>query len=233
MKLFYFAAQLFTMNSDQQFAVVFDMDGVIVDTNPYHKIAIRQFCEMYGFQLTEEQLKEKVYGRTNKDWINNLFEGKLSPHQIQIYANQKEELFREIYDPHAVALEGLSSFLDLLDQKKIPKAIATSAPYENLRFVLEKTGFSGRFEIMLDERFVEKGKPDPEIYLKTAVRLQLPPARCIVFEDSLAGVQSAFAAGCKVVGVTTTHSAEELPHLDFAIGNFSEINWENLSRLFS
>src|SRR5690606_40757555 len=80
------------------YAFVFDMDGVIADSNPYHKIALRQFCEKHGHTLTETELREKIYGRTNKDWIPNLF-GDIDPKLVKQYADEKEVLFRDIYAP--------------------------------------------------------------------------------------------------------------------------------------
>ena len=90
-------------------AFIFDMDGVIIDSNPFHKIALKQFCRKYGHDLTEEQLKEKIYGRTNKDWLANVF-GSLTKEQIRKYADEKEALFRELYDKDIKAVDGLEDF---------------------------------------------------------------------------------------------------------------------------
>ena len=90
-------------------AFIFDMDGVIVDSNPTHKIALKQFCAKHGYELTEQQLREKIYGRTNRDWLLNLF-GDLSEETIREFAAEKESLFRELY--HDIKpVEGLVSFL--------------------------------------------------------------------------------------------------------------------------
>jgi beta-phosphoglucomutase len=218
---------------NQQHAFLFDMDGVIVDSNPAHKIALKQFCHKYGFNLTEEQLKEKIYGRTNKDWIPAVF-GKISTEQAKAYANEKEALFREIYASTIRPLDGLIKFLDQIKRAGISMAIATSAPRENVDFTLEKTGTREYFDTILDESFVEKGKPDPEIYRKTAGAIRFSPSKCIVFEDSLSGVKSGKAAGCKVVGLTTTHTASELNEADDIIANFEGLNpSELISKLFS
>src|SRR5258707_5415712 len=192
------------------FAFVFDMDGVIVDTNPYHKVALRQFAEKYGYSLSEEELTRKIYGRTNKEWIPNLFGKPLSAEELNNYGEEKEQLFRDLYKKDVRPLKGLEGFLDQMDELKIPRAIGTSAPRSNLDFILKETHFRKYFPITLDEADVTRGKPDPSIYTKCAVKLQMPPAQCIVFEDSLSGVASARAAGCPVVGVATTHTADEL-----------------------
>jgi beta-phosphoglucomutase len=213
-------------------AFVFDMDGVIIDSNPFHKISLKQFCKKYGYDLGEEQLREKIYGRTNKDWIVNVF-GPLDEKKLREYADEKEALFREIYQNDIKPVDGLVAFLQQLDARKLPRAIATSAPRANVDFTLSKTGTGKYFPIILDESFVSKGKPDPEIYLKTAAALKFEPGNCIVFEDSLSGVKAGKNAGCKVVGITTTHTREELHETDLVIDNFNDLDPQELiDRLF-
>jgi HAD superfamily hydrolase (TIGR01509 family) len=211
-------------------AVLFDMDGVIADTNPFHKKAIRDFCSRYGFRLTEEELRSRVYGRTNKDWITNLF-GSLTPQELQRYAEEKEEQFRDLYVPYIKPVDGLVDFLRQLQQEKIPCAIATSAPPANVDFVLKHIPIRNYFEVILDERSVSYGKPHPEIYLKTAAALGLPGEQCVVIEDSLSGVASAKAAGCKVIGITTTHTPEELKETDLAVNDFTGLTVADVVRL--
>lgn len=205
------------MNSTVAF--IFDMDGVIVDSNPFHKIALKQFCTKHGHHLSEEDLLEKIYGRRNEDWLVNIF-GPLDLAKLRQYADEKEALFRTIYEKDIKPLDGLPGFLKKLDEQAIPRAIATSAPRDNVDFTLAKTGITLYFSTILDSSFVTHGKPHPEIYLKTARALDFEPTNCIVFEDSLAGVESARNAGCKVVGITTTHTREELQQTDLVIDNF-------------
>ena len=195
------------------------MDGVIVDSNPFHKIALKQFCKKYGKDLTEEELREKIYGRRNQDWLVSIF-GELDSDKMNAYADEKEALFREIYEKDIRPVEGLPSFLKKMDESGIPRAIATSAPRSNVDFTLEKTHTGHYFRTILDSSFVDKGKPHPDIYLKTVKALNFEPGRCVVFEDSLAGVEAAKNAGCKVVGITTTHTREELKETDLIIEDF-------------
>jgi HAD superfamily hydrolase (TIGR01509 family) len=211
---------------------LFDMDGVIVDTNPTHKIALRQFCRTHGHDLSEEELRDKIYGRTNKDWIPAVF-GKISPEQIKAYADEKEALFRKLYLNKIEPMTGLISFLEKLKRDGLACAIATSAPRENVDFVLEHTGIAKYFSTILDESFVDVGKPDPEIYLKTAAALGYAPKDCLVIEDSISGVKSGKAAGCKVLGITTTHTPEELSETDLSVQNFVGLDPQTLiSSLF-
>lgn len=193
-----------------QFAFVFDMDGVIVDTNPYHKITLRQFAEKYGYSLSEEELIKKIYGRTNKEWIPNLFGRSMSPEEVSRYGEEKEQLFRDLYEKDIKEVAGLTGFLNEAVKLGVKMAIGTSAPRSNVDFVLKHTGIGKYFSTILDESHVIHGKPNPEIYINCAAALQFPPSQCVVFEDSLSGVAAGKAAGCHVVGITTTHTAEEL-----------------------
>ena len=208
------------------------MDGVIVDSNPAHKIALKQFCKKYGKDLTEAELRENIYGRRNEDWLVKVF-GPLESAQLQAYAEEKEALFREVYDKDITAVDGLPDFLRRLRDLKIPSAIATSAPRSNVDFTLARTGLAPYFDTILDSSFVTHGKPHPEVYLKAAEALNFEPGKCVVFEDSLAGVEAGRNAGCKVVGITTTHSPEELENTNLIIGDFTHLDPEDLiSRLF-
>ncbi len=218
-------------NLNHSFAVIFDMDGVIVDSNPTHKIALKQFCEQHGYHLTDDELKTKIYGRANKDWLPDLFGDQMTPAEYKKLADKKESLFRKLFEPIIRPLNGLIDFLEMLRANDIPRAIASSAPPENVRFTLEKTGTKKYFDIVLDESSFTKGKPDPEIYVTTVSLMHYPPDRCIVFEDSLAGVAAARAAGCKVVGVTTTHPREDFFGTDLVIDNFENQELENLANL--
>ena len=212
-------------------AFIFDMDGVLVDSNPTHKIALKQFCKKHGYDLSETDLREKIYGRTNRDWLLNLF-GDLNEQTIRAYAEEKEALFRDLY-VDIKPLEGLHLFLEKIEAAGIPRAIATSAPRANVDFTITRTHIEGFFPVILDDSFVTKGKPDPQIYLKSAAALGLKPGECVVFEDSLSGVTAAKRAGCKVIGVTTTHTHEELAETDLNIDNFQGLEPEFvLSRVF-
>jgi beta-phosphoglucomutase len=212
------------------FAVIFDMDGVIVHSNPFHKVALQQFARKYGYQLSEQELKEKVYGRTNKQWLTNLF-GNLSEEKLKSYADEKEALFRDLYKNDIKPVKGLRAFLELLVKNDIPKAIGTSAPYANVEFTLTRTDLKKYFSIILDDTYVTEGKPNPEIYLKVAKALGLPNDRCIVIEDSLSGVTAGKKAGSKVIAITTTHTEEELAEADLVIKDFDELTIEKLSDL--
>ena len=216
----------------KDFAIIFDMDGVLVDSNPFHKKALIEFCQSHGYNLTEEELRARIYGRTNKDWITNLFNGKVTGEDLKKYADEKEALFRRLYKGSVKPVDGLIGFLEHLVDKNVTRAIATSAPRANVDFTLEETHIGKYFTTILDDSYVENGKPDPEIYLKTAAAIKYDPKNCVVIEDSISGVLSARSAGAKVIGITTTHTSEELSNTDLVIDNFNTLNIETIGSLF-
>jgi HAD superfamily hydrolase (TIGR01509 family) len=213
-------------------AAIFDMDGVIVDSNPFHVKSLRQYCDKMGFHLSEEYIRTKIFGRTNHDWITDLLAGEATPEKVRFHSREKEKRFRKIFEPSIRPVEGLITLLENLKEKNILCAVATSAISENVSWVLDKTDTGKYFDVVVDESFISNSKPHPEIYQKTAELLSVLPQNCVVFEDSFSGIQSAKEARCKIAAVTTTHSAEEFEKVDLIIKNFCDLDVEKLSNLF-
>lgn len=212
-------------------ALLFDMDGVIADTNPHHKSVIKDFCKKYDMEVSEQFLEEKIYGRTNKEWIPELF-GNISDSKLQELADEKELMFRKAYQPDLKAVNGLLTFLDEMKVAGVKMAVGTSAPYENADFILNGLNIKDYFGAILSSADVTIGKPHPDIYLKAAKALDMDPENCIVLEDSLAGVKAGMAAGSKVLGITTTHSLSEFSNCDIVIDDFKDLHLEDLTELF-
>jgi beta-phosphoglucomutase len=188
---------------------IFDMDGVVVDNAVWHLKAFAEFGKRHGLVQTKEGYT-KYFGNTNQTIMNSLFNTILPPDKLNDLAEEKETIYRELYRPFIQPVKGLPAFLKNASEKAIPIALATSAPKENVDFTLDLTGLKKYFGIISDASMVKNGKPDPEIYLLTATKLGVQPSECIVFEDSIAGIQSALSAGMRVIGVATTHKHEEL-----------------------
>ncbi len=215
-----------------KFGVIFDMDGVIIDSNPYHKRAWKTFCMEHGIMLSDEDMEEKVFGRTGVEALSILFDNKLTQEEIAKYVKEIDANYRVSFAKDIKPLLGLIDFLDNLKSNNVTCAIATSAPTENVDFVMEKTGVRDYYKVIVDNTGIEKSKPNPEIYLKTANLLGISPENCIVFEDSMSGIQAAQNAGMKVIGISTTHTKEELAHTDYVAEDFNEINLSILSKIF-
>ncbi len=211
-------------------SVIFDMDGVVVNNFYYHQKAWELFCQKYNLRFGDD-FRTKVFGGTNHDHLRVFFGRELSENEIAIYATEKEQIYRTIYKSHIEPVRGLPDFLAKLKHDRVPIALATSSPGENVEFVLSNTGLKGYFQIILDAASVKHGKPDPEIYLETAKTLGAQPSKCIVFEDSNPGIKSARSAGMKVIGLTTTLKMNELKDVDLVIPDFTGLNVSTLENL--
>jgi len=211
------------------------MDGVIVNSNPYVIRAWEDFCREHQIELSSEKLALLVFGRTTRDTVNGLLGKECSEEFIRETGEKLDGQIRNEMRGTIQALDGLENLLEALKRENARIAIATSAPPENVEVVLSETKLGKYFEVTLDQTNVTHGKPHPEIYQKTAQKLNIDPKRCIVIEDSISGVQSAKRAGMAVVAITTTHSANELrPELaesDCIIEHFSALSANQLRKM--
>ena len=215
------------------FSVVFDMDGVIVDNRAFHFRAWEAFAHEHGLPFDPEFFKNHLFGRVNRDILLGLFKGNLNDQDAPLYAQEKESLYRKLYKGHVRPAGGLVRFLKALRAAEVTMAVATAAPRVNLDFVLDEADLRPYFDALVDIGAVRRGKPAPDLYLKAAEELRRRPEDCVAFEDSYPGVESALAAGMRVVGVTTTHTAAELAHAHMVIGDFREMDIEKLRSLFA
>lgn len=201
---------------------IFDMDGVVVDNHQFHFKAWMAFSQKYNFKLNEQIYRDTFNGKTNADLFRMIF-GEISSDQMTAYATEKESLYQKLYASEMRAHKGLIDFLDFLKLKRIKIALGTSAPTQNVDFTLDGLRLRHYFEVIVDGSQVERGKPDPQVYQLCALKLGLEPNQCVVFEDSLAGLESGERAGCKIVGVATSHEAYELKvKTDLIIHDFTE-----------
>ena len=215
---------------NRPFAALFDMDGVLVDNHEFHFKAWTLFCERHQLPVSREKFLS-VFGGSSRDNLEGFFGRKLSDDEIIKYSDEKEEIYREIYRPHLKPVKGLPELLQKLKSLRIDMAIATSAPLENAEYVIEVAKLEGYFKGIVHDRNIVNNKPHPEVYLKAAEMLGYKPDRCIAFEDSLKGIESAKSAGMKVVGLATTNPSEIISHTDLVIKDFSEIEPLQLYKL--
>ena len=214
-------------------AVIFDMDGVIVDNGEFHQKAWQEFSNRYNIPFSDEKFQNDYFGRTNEQVLPEMFNRDLSENEIKKLGEEKEEIYREIYRPHLNPLPGLMEFLKELKKNEIPMGVATSAPQENVDFILEGLGIREFISEIVTDSMVKRGKPDPEIYLKAAEMLNRKPENCVVFEDSKSGTKAAWDAGTKVVAVTTTLPAEKHRHAHRIVSDFKNVTLSFVAGLFS
>jgi HAD superfamily hydrolase (TIGR01509 family) len=193
------------------------MDGVIVDSNPVHRKAWSIYNRRFGIQ-TDEAMQERMYGKRNDEILRDFLGPHLTAEEVRAHGAAKERLYRELMwgAIDDALVPGVREFLERY--AGAPFGLGTNAEPENVDFVLDNAGLRRYFQVIVDGTQVRTPKPDPEIYLRAAGRLRTPACNCIVFEDSLPGLQAARSAGMRTVGVTTTHAA--LPDADLAIDNF-------------
>ena len=198
-------------------ALVFDMDGVIVDSNPLHRDAWESFNRRYGLETTEA-MHAGMYGKRNDEIVRNFYGTGLPDDEVAARGAAKEALYRELAHGRLenMLVPGLRDFLR--KYQDAPTAVASNAEPENIRFILDEAGIRPYFRAVVDGSQVVNPKPHPEIYLRVADILGVPPANCIVFEDSYTGVQAAVAAGMRVIGLCTTH--DDLPGTTITVDNF-------------
>lgn len=202
---------------------IFDMDGVLVDNHKFHFQAWMEFADKYKFPLNEEIYRRDFNGKTNADLFRSIF-GSISDAEVLAYALEKETRYQEIYRNFMKPVDGLIPFLETLRSKGKKLALGTSAPSTNVVFTLDSLNLRKYFDCIIDGSQVKLGKPNPEVYLLCAKGIDLPPNECVVFEDAILGIQAGKAAGCTVIGVSTSHKREELSdHVETIIDNFLDI----------
>jgi beta-phosphoglucomutase len=211
-------------------ALIFDMDGVIVDNARFHYKAWRKYAARLGKEVSFDEVKS-WFGSTNDIILGKLIDGYISSDEIRFHSEEKEKLYRQLFDKEIRALKGLEKFLKEAQQAGLKIGMATSAPPANVDFVLNHTGLRGYFDTITDDSQIANGKPHPEIFLKTAEKLGVKASETIVFEDSFHGVEASRRAGMKVVGVATTHEKSALTMADFQINDFTEINLSQLQEI--
>jgi beta-phosphoglucomutase len=198
-------------------AFLFDMDGVIADSNPYHRLAWEAFNRQHGLETTEA-MQQRMYGKRNDQIVRDFFGAGLADEEVTARGAAKEALYREMIADRveSMLVPGLREFLE--QYRDTPKAVASNAEPANVDFLLQQTGLRPYFQVVLNGHQVSHPKPDPEIYLKAAELLQTEPAACIVFEDSHSGVAAGRAAGMRVIALSTTFGY--LPDTVLTIDNF-------------
>jgi beta-phosphoglucomutase len=198
-------------------AMVLDMDGVIVDSNPLHLRAWMLYNRRFGIDAGEA-LAERMYGRRNDEIVREFFGPGLSAEEIAAHGAGKEKLYREMLEPRLAEtlVPGVREFLQRHAGQ--PLGLATNAEPANVDFVLDRGGLRVFFRAVVDGHQVRHPKPHPEIYLRAAELLSAAPRNCVVFEDSFSGVEAARAAGARIVGLRTTHRQLAGTHL--AIDDF-------------
>ena len=215
-----------------QLGVIFDMDGVLVDTYHAHYQSWLALAEQEDLSFTEDQFAP-TFGRTSREIIAHFWGAGLSDRRIAEMAAAKEEAFRRIIADDFPAMPGARQLIDRLADDGFALAVGSSGPPENVALVLEKLGVRDRFKAVVTGMDVTRGKPDPQVFLIAAERLDTVPAACAVVEDAPAGVAAARAAGMKAIGlVSTGRTPEELRDAHLMVHHLSDLTPQRLREVF-
>lgn len=217
--------------SHQPAAVIFDWDGVVVDSSKQHEKSWEMLAQEEGLILPGDHFKQG-FGKKNQVIIPALGWSK-DPAEIERLGNRKEELYRDLVRADGIApLPGVKELLLHLEEEGIPRSVGSSTPGENIRFVLHLAGLDGLFSAFTCAEDVSHGKPHPEVFLKAAAAVEAAPADCVVIEDAFVGIEAAHAAGMKCVAVATTNELHLLTRAELAVASLEEISLSRLRALF-
>ncbi len=175
------------------------MDGVLADTDPTHKLAFKKFLAEYTIDCTDEYFDKYISGNHNAAIAKMVLGNNATTQQIKKWGDDKEVYFRNLYAPIVKELNGVTPFLQWLKKNNKKLAVCTSAPKENLNFLMDALHLRQYFDVLLCEDDVTEFKPHPQIYLKACTLLNVLPQNAVVFEDSEKGSAAGLAAGCSVV----------------------------------
>ncbi len=183
-------------------AVLWDMDGTLIDSEEFHWIAWQKAMSAEGIRITHEQFLAS-FGQRNDSILPRWLGPAATPESITRIGNAKEELYRDLVLKNGISpLPGVATWLERLHEQGWLQAIASAAPRANIDVILKSLGTADRFQGIVSAEDVHKGKPDPEVFLTAASRVGVTPDRCIVVEDAVAGVEAARNAGMRIIGVS-------------------------------
>ena len=215
------------MNSKH--GVIWDLDGVLVDTGEFHFQAWSETLTNNGIPFSRESFKA-TFGMNNSGVLKTLLGYVPTPELLSKVEAEKEQLFRKSIRGRVQALPGVQLWLERFKGAAIPQAIASSAPQANIDAIVDELGFRPYFAAIVSGGAMP-GKPDPAVFLEAARLIEVPSERNVVIEDSVAGVAAARRAGMKCVAVTTTNSRNLLEQAQIIVDRLDDLSWEEMEKL--
>jgi beta-phosphoglucomutase family hydrolase len=212
-------------------ALIFDMDGTIVDNMGVHTAVWLDILAGFGVTMTRLEFQAATAGMTNPELLRLLVDPDMADDTVATIARRKEARYREQYAPSLEPLPGLLALLRQARQAGMALAVATAANKGNIDFVMNGLQMWDYFDVIVGADDVVRGKPHPDLFLLAAEQLGVPPAHCLVFEDAMTGIEASRRAGMSVIGVATSHSAAELaaqPGVCQTISDFTQLQFSDL-----
>ncbi|CAN7404215.1 HAD family hydrolase [Variovorax paradoxus] len=210
-------------------AFIFDMDGTMIDSMPWHARSWVEFVERHGLTLDVTDILARTTGRTGAECMRELFERELSDAECLRLVHEKEEIYRAMFSDNFTEVAGFTAFAKAAVARGLKVAVGTAGDRHNIEFAMSRLKMDPLPLAIVggDEGFA--GKPTPEIFLEAARRIGVAPERCIVFEDAPFGIEAARRGGMRAVAVCSTHTAAELagPHVIAAVRDYDELAHSN------
>jgi len=211
-------------------AVIWDMDGIIVDSAQHHLKGWQIVFQERGANYTEEDFWRNT-GKRSDTIIKSVLGEKISPDEIMAIIREKDETFRQLMGQNIRPLPGVLKLITSLKEHGFKIAIASSAPIKNIRLITQSLKIHKHFDAIVSGWETTKGKPNPQIFLLAAEKLGVEAESCIVIEDAISGVTASKRAGMRCIAVTNTTPREELREADLVIDTLEEITVDDLERL--
>jgi beta-phosphoglucomutase-like phosphatase (HAD superfamily) len=210
-------------------ALIFDMDGTMIDSMPWHARSWVEFVARHGLKLDVTDILARTTGRTGVECMRELFERDLSDAECQAMVHEKEEIYRAMFSDNFTEVAGFTAFAKAAVARGLKVAVGTAGDKHNIEFAMSRLKMDPLPLAIVggDEGFA--GKPTPEIFVEAARRIGVAPERCIVFEDAPFGIEAARRGGMRAVAVCSTHTAAELagPHVIAAVRDYDELAHSN------
>lgn len=216
-------------------AALFDMDGVLVNSNPFHIKKWMEYLDERHVPYVAEEVPKQILGLHNDDAFRAYFGDSMSPEELREAGEAIEARFRDVFRPHAKPLPGVVRLLGELRAQGIPMAVASSGIRSNVEFMVDVLNIQPYFQFLITGDDVRAHKPDPEIYLAAARKLGADPAVCLGFEDSFAGVGAVKNAGMKCIAIASTFPADDLRRstaADLVVSGFGAVTLAVIRELF-
>lgn len=210
------------MNEPPLEAVLFDLDGVLIDSGSAHLESWRRLASDLGVTITSERFKS-TFGRQNRDAIPMLFGPGYEPDRVHELSERKEAHYRELITDCVPIVAGAADLVRACDRAGIKCGIGSSGHPKNIALAIAALRIENEIRAVVSGADVSVGKPDPQVFLLTAVRLGVCPARCAVVEDAPAGIQAALAAGMTAIAIATEHARDQLTHAHLIVDRLSEL----------
>lgn len=210
-------------------AVIWDLDGVILDSADEHRRAWLRLAHEQGIPMTDADFWA-TFGKRNDDIFATLW-GNLTPEQVKILSDRKEMYFRELIRESAAPLPGAIELMRELHDSHFAQALASSTPIENINLIADVLGLKRYLSILISGETVARGKPAPDIFLKAASELHMNPAVCLVIEDAVAGVEAAHAAGMRCIAVAGNRDLPGLRKAELMVKDLTEVDLKRIQQL--